>query len=118
MGMRCLRCGKETQPGQVFCEECLTDMERDPVRPGTAIQLPVQRQRPAAHKPPRRVRAISPEEQIGHLRKLVRWFAGAVAALSLLLLITAGMLVHTLLNQSKSNDAGRNYTAITSTPQP
>ena len=38
--MSCMKCGKEVSEGQVFCEECLTEMERYPVKPGTPVLLP------------------------------------------------------------------------------
>jgi hypothetical protein len=39
--MNCIRCGREIEEPNVFCEECLQEMEKQPVNPGTPIQLPV-----------------------------------------------------------------------------
>lgn len=44
--MSCMRCGKATEESELFCAECLADMERHPVKPGTPIQLPVRDNNP------------------------------------------------------------------------
>lgn len=38
--MNCLKCGREIEEGQVFCNDCLVQMAKYPVKPGTAVQLP------------------------------------------------------------------------------
>ena len=38
--MSCMKCGKEVSEDQVFCPECLAEMERYPVKPGTPVLLP------------------------------------------------------------------------------
>ena len=43
--MNCMRCGKEIAEDQSFCEECLVEMEQQPVKPGTPIQLPQRQER-------------------------------------------------------------------------
>lgn len=48
--MSCMRCGKETEESQVFCAECLADMERHPVKPGTPVQLPVRQPNPTVKR--------------------------------------------------------------------
>ena len=35
--MSCMKCGKEVSEDQVFCPECLAEMERYPVKPGTPV---------------------------------------------------------------------------------
>ena len=58
-----MKCGREIPVGQVFCDECLEDMEKYPVKPGTAVQLPA-RPKPAPVKKSfiRRRPALSLEE--------------------------------------------------------
>ena len=62
--MNCMKCGREIEEGQVFCIDCLKDMEKYPVRPGTAVHLP---KRPT-YSPIRRVytkrKTLSPEEVV------------------------------------------------------
>lgn len=38
--LNCLKCGREIEEGQVFCNDCLVQMAKYPVKPGTAVQLP------------------------------------------------------------------------------
>ena len=70
--MSCLRCGKEAMDGSYFCEDCLAEMKRYPVKPGTAIHLRQQKQ----ETPPRKIRTrrktIKPEEQLGWLKLLLK----------------------------------------------
>ena len=113
--MLCLRCGSETQNDQVFCDYCLKIMEQRPVKPGTAAQIPekpapLSERYPALHR-----RVPSPGEQLQKLRGTLRWMAITVLALSVVLMLTAAMLIYTLVNQSAlpaPGNLGRNYTSI------
>ncbi len=110
--MNCLKCGRETEENQVFCQRCLEDMQRFPVRPGSPVILP--RRREAA--PPKRVskrRGPSPEEQLRSLRRRSRILAVCLAAALLL----AGVLAYPAWKyvDSKRLRPGQNYTAITTT---
>lgn len=113
--MRCLRCGKESQNEQVFCSNCLTVMEQRPIKPGTSAQIP---ERPV-YTPERRTAqhyTASPAEQIKQLRETLRWMAITIVALSVILMLTAGMLIYTLThstNQPEAGNLGRNYTSET-----
>lgn len=84
--MQCMKCGREVEPDQTFCQECLDEMDKHPVRPGTVVLLPRRPgQVPVKKAPAKRKRPVlSPEE---HIAKLKRW----VAVLSLLLLLSLGI---------------------------
>lgn len=69
--MYCLRCGRETGTDQVFCADCLEVMEKNPVRPGTAVHIPKRASVTSAKKQSRR-RTISPEDQVVQLKVAVR----------------------------------------------
>ena len=73
--MHCMKCGREIDEGRVFCPECLADMENYPVKPGTAVQLPVRRNLPK--KTPPRKKTATPEEQNLRLQKIIRFLLGA-----------------------------------------
>lgn len=79
--MYCLRCGNETTNEQVFCEKCLSNMERYPVKPGTPIKIPHRNTVTAVKKQGRR-KALTPEEQVirlkVHLRTLLALFGTAI----------------------------------------
>ena len=113
--MRCMKCGRETQEGAVFCLDCQVDMEKYPVKPGTAIQLPRRTEAP----PSRRVHfrpALTPEEQLKRLRRTIRRLALALAVC--LLLLAAGFFF--LAEHMKSHAdplPGQNYSAVTTTPE-
>ncbi len=38
--MKCMKCGKKYSAEQVFCDDCLAEMEKYPVSPETPIVLP------------------------------------------------------------------------------
>lgn len=116
--MQCLKCGKKAAGKQVFCEECLAVMQKYPVKPGIPIQLPQRGKRPPEKILPPSLQEPAAEEQLHQLRTMVRWLLGAIAVLSVVLLLTAGMLIHTLNQNNGSTAIGKNYTTTTSTTRP
>ena len=109
--MECLKCGREIEPSQAFCDECVAKMAKHPIEPGTPVHLPL---RPTSgEKAAARKRERTPSQIIAELRKMIRWLTVIIAVLSLLLCATAAFLLHTLDNQSESNRPGRNYTVDT-----
>ena len=110
--MNCLRCGRETPNEQIFCERCLENMKKYPVKTGTAVHLP---DRNALEYRPQVIhRQPSPEEQLQQLRKTVRVLITAVTLLSVSLGITAWLLIRSSLNTQRTmpGNMGRNYTAV------
>ena len=84
---KCMKCGRPRAENQAFCEECLADMERHPVKPGVVVLLP-QHDRAARPAPRRRHAVLPPEEQLAKLKKQIisLWLAlilalGAAGAL-------------------------------------
>lgn len=120
--MQCLKCGNKTSGNQVFCDDCLCVMQQYPVKPGIPIHLP-QREGRAAEKKPSTHREPTPTEAVDQLRTTIRWLLAALAIVSVVLLCTAAMLIHTL-DQSAvrpnigKNDIGKNYTTTDSLPRP
>ena len=108
--MNCLKCGSETVSEQVFCPECLLEMEKYPVRPGTVVQLPSQKSHSVAKKAPKR-KTVSPEEQVKILRKRLK-------TVTILFLISAGLAIalafpaveHLMEDHFK---IGQNYNTVT-----
>ena len=106
---QCLKCGKKVEDRAVFCEECLNVMEQYPVKPGTVVHI--------LCRPPRTEnKAIDSFDQsaqtelLSQQRSMIRWLTAAIALLSVLLVITAVLLLHTLDNQQTLPAIGRNYT--------
>lgn len=108
--MSCLKCGKPTEEKQAFCGECLALMEKYPVKPGIAIHLPQRDSVPQEKKTPARHREPTAAEQAEHLRKMIRWLLGMIAVLSVLLVLTAGMLLHIMSKDTPAGNIGKNYT--------
>ena len=110
IAVNCMRCGRETPGEQCFCEECLLDMERYPVKPGTVIQLPSRRGDAPQRKQSRR-KSISPEEQLKILKRRLR---GVCVSLVICLLLL-GLAVYSLLRHTGEDRfaIGQNYSSVT-----
>lgn len=109
--MACLKCGRDTEEGAVFCTDCLLTMQKYPVRPGTPVVLPT-RERSVSKKAPKR-RVISAEDQLKALKKrnrnlFVLWIA-TVLALAILAFVGWQNIFRS------QHRPGQNYTAITAT---
>lgn len=112
VAMNCMKCGREVETEQVFCEDCLLDMEKYPVAPGTAVQLPLHRDTSAARKQAPRRRKPSLEEQVKTLKKRTRILAIALTVTALLLLAAAYPAVNFFLRNYHLRP-GQNYTTVT-----
>lgn len=110
--MNCMKCGKKTDGTNVFCGECLADMARYPVKPGTTVQIPPKREVPE-RKPVRAKKERTPEEQVVHLQKSVRTLTVLAACLATALAVTLGALVYTLVEpaepETQQMPMSRNY---------
>ncbi|MBQ9167695.1 MAG: hypothetical protein IJX67_04715 [Oscillospiraceae bacterium] len=108
--MRCMRCGRETEANQVFCPDCLKDMEKYPVKPGTSVQIPNR----SSHEPVRKPRPKSPgpEEQIARLRHALQVVLLVLIAVLMAFAITAGLLIHTLNQPDNTVPLGQNFGSV------
>lgn len=108
--MNCLKCGRETGGEQVFCEDCLLEMAKYPVKPGTAVKLP-ERREPAPFRRALKRRTVSPEEQVKILRKRNRHLILAL----LISLITIALLIYPALCHLVEDHykPGQNYSVVT-----
>ena len=107
----CLKCGKETAQKAVFCQACTDVMAQYPVKPDSVIHLPLRQ--PPQEKKPVCYTENPQAEHIRNLRKLIRWLTAIVAALSILLVLMAGLLLHTLEKNQDIHTIGKNYTTDT-----
>lgn len=115
--MQCMKCGRDLESGQVFCEECLAEMEKYPVKPGTVVLLPHRPSQQTAKKLPQR-RKPAPEEQVLTLRKSVR---GLVCALILAWAALAGVIylaVTQYMEEEPGFLPGQNYSSISKATEP
>ena len=110
--MACLKCGRDVQGQQVFCDKCLDTMARSPVRPGTLVLLPSAKPQAVPKKQSHRKRALSPEEQVFQLRKNLRRMYLCVAVLTVVLGMATALLIHEVMTED-APAIGQNYTIDT-----
>ncbi len=80
--LNCLKCGREIEEGQVFCNDCLVQMAKYPVKPGTAVQLPSRGSAAVSKKVHSRRRTkAAPEEQLKALKKRIRILSALLVCL-------------------------------------
>lgn len=111
--MNCMKCGRETPSEQVFCDECLLEMEKYPVKPGTVVLLPRRRDSSALKKPAKR-RTVPLEDQVKMLKHRVRLFAIAAVLFAALSAVLAKPAIEHLMEDHFKK--GQNYSAMTTAP--
>ena len=111
--MRCLKCGREIGDQQVFCEACLTDMEKHPVKANAVVQLPVRTEAPAPKKKPRRRRETKAEDLVRHQKLVIRCLCAALAVSIAAFALTAAMLLQLMDRQDTIPNIGQNYGTAT-----
>lgn len=107
--MNCAKCGREIGEDPVFCELCLNEMEKYPVKPGTAVRIPTRVPQEDIKKQAKRKAVLPPSEQILRLRKKVRILR---VTLALMLLICAGLcfvIARTVMELDFQRLLGQNY---------
>ena len=103
--VQCMKCGREIYAGCVFCQECLTEMDKYPIKPGTVVTIPKQPEK----KPVDRRPAVTPEQKIRTLTRRIRILSW-VLTLLIALLIAMGALAFTMLEEPEEvPDIGQNY---------
>ena len=105
--MQCMKCGREIPVGDVFCQECLDDMKRYPVKPGTAVHIPKQQPK----KPQERRPVMTPERKVEVLSRRVRVLSWLLT-LAVALAICLGALTLSMIREGDTGFAiGQNYSA-------
>ena len=110
--MDCMKCGRKTQDNNVFCPDCLADMEKHPVRQDTPVILPQRKNSPRKTPQKKNVKA---EEQIAQLQLKLKRLWVAIAVLSVLLTAALGGLAVSVYQLINTPDLGSNYSTFTST---
>lgn len=110
--MSCLKCGRNTQPHEVFCNSCLQEMEKYPVRPDIEVKLP-ERKAAAAQKKQSKKRTVAAEEQIRVLKKRCRILFLLLIFFILLATALAFPAVEHLMEDNFK--IGQNYSTVTGT---
>lgn len=109
--MNCMKCGRPIEADQVFCTDCLVDMEKYPVKPGTVVQVPKRQeavpQRKGHFRP-----ILTPEEQIRKLKKRIHRLCTALAVVLLLFAALAFVFAQHLESHNDLRP-GQNYSSVT-----
>ena len=111
--MNCMKCGAELKESGVFCEACLLDMEKYPVKPNITVQIPRRPVTAPPRKKAKRQRYVKPEEQIAHLKRVRNWLCALLAVALLAFAATAMMVIH-LLDSEEIPNIGQNYETVDS----
>lgn len=90
--MACLKCGRETNENNSFCEDCLAVMAQYPVKPGIAIQLLQRPEREPEKETDRKKRSAA--DSIRQLRRINL----LLVVINFLLLLGVAVLVWILLH--------------------
>lgn len=101
MALHCMKCGQKVEESCVFCPDCLAEMEKYPIKPGTVVRLPQRTAAPAAKK--RHLSRYSfkhSSDQIEMLRTRTRWLTFALIV-TFLCFLAAAFLVMWLLDWHK-----------------
>lgn len=110
--MNCMRCGRETEAEQVFCEECLADMEKHPVEPGTVVQLPKRRYSQTPKRPEKKKRFRKSEDEVAFLKKMNRWLVTALLFVTLAFVAVSAIAIHFINKADTTPSIGRNYSTV------
>ena len=111
--MNCLKCGREVPEGQLFCEGCLLEMEKYPIKPNTAVQLPrrEERKKPAA----KRRQAPSAEEKLRSAKRSLRQIVVLWVITLVLLILSLFPAVKYFIGES-FRLPGQNYSTFSTAP--
>ncbi len=114
--MNCLKCGKETTHGQVFCDDCQEVMQKYPISPSAVVHLP--KRSSASEKPADYEEEESAADVISQLKGIIRWLTLTVGILSILLCLLAVVLLNHLDTQPQDSNIGKNYSTIGTEQKP
>ena len=107
--MHCIKCGKETKGSDVFCQDCLLEMQKYPVQPGTVVLLP--RRKDSSSKKTIKRHTPAPEELISNLR---RQNTALLFLLTVCIIAIALMFEPTMhYMQEEHYEIGQNYSSVT-----
>lgn len=93
--MNCIKCGVKVPENQVFCDACLADMEKYPVKSDVTVVLPHREEAPVTKKKSRK-RTIPPEEQLRRVTLKLRLAHLTLAVVFICFLLMAALLLQYL----------------------
>ena len=107
MAMYCMKCGREVEGEEVFCPECLEQMEREPIAMNASVKIPRQ--------PPKNTRSRRPavylEEEVKRLERANERMRIWVILLAMATILLAMAIYHKEVVQVVE-DLGKNYSIV------
>lgn len=116
--MNCLKCGEKIEHNQVFCPNCLAEMEQYPIKPDIVVQLPSQQKakQPAApQNAVRRQTMADMEAKCRKLKKANRVLTTLMVIFILATLVLSAMTFNLIEQWGLVKKWGQNYTTISET---
>ncbi len=113
--MNCMKCGREIVLGQVFCKECLSNMEKYPVKPDTPVLLPNRTAAAAPRRASHSRKAQKPEERIARLRRLVFIQTLVLTAVLVALIVAIAIMTQRMDDMDNPVLPGQNYSTVETT---
>ena len=105
--MYCMKCGREVEGEEVFCPECLAQMEQEPIAMNASVKIPCQ---PPYNNRPRRP-SVHLEEEVKRLER-----SNERLRVWVILLATASVLLSMALYHKEVvkvvEDLGKNYSIV------
>jgi len=113
--VNCMKCGKEIDESQFFCDSCQEAMYANPIRANIVVTIPHRPVTPPSKKRSRRKRYVTPEEQVRSLRRSL-WAMTFVWLLTILLVAVAALMVfHNYDSENQGEHIGQNFSTAGST---
>ena len=105
--MNCMKCGREVEEDQVFCQECLEQMENEPIRISTPVHIPRQPTKgTTTHHA-----VLHPEDEIRRLERANERLRVWVILLAMASLLLAMAVYHKEV-ASVVEELGKNYSVV------
>ena len=105
--MYCMKCGREVEGGQVFCVDCMVQMELEPVPIRASVKIPRQ---PLNNHKTRRP-AIHYEEEVNRLEKANERLRIWVLLLAMATILLSMAVYHNEVVKAVE-DLGKNYSIV------
>lgn len=110
--MFCLKCGAEISEKAVFCQHCLAEMEKYPVKPDAKFFIPQNRAPSVNKKVAPRKKVISPEDKISRMKKTIQLLSIVLAVSLMALVLSIALLVESITTETPEASIGQNYGTI------
>ena len=109
--MQCMKCGRDTDADQVFCQDCLGEMDQYPVKPDAPVVLPHHSSNVFPKKMPAK-RTLTSDELERKLKRRTRLLS-ALLSVAVLMAMAFGYISWKLYHEySNKFLPGQNYSVV------